>query len=96
MAGRCHVAHVLVDGRWLWTTQGTADGAPELASKETSQMTGRSLAQINSRLFELTGTMYLAQVLHLQVSCFFQENASGEDKILCHRGEGQYLRIVLP
>jgi hypothetical protein len=55
-----------MDGRWLWTTQGKACGTTGRATQDAHQ--GRSLAQINSRLFELTGTAYLAKVLHLQVS----------------------------
>jgi hypothetical protein len=81
MAGLCHGAHVRDDSRWLWTSQGTADGTPELAAEEFCQVTGRSLEQVNSRLFELTGTMYLAQVLNFQVSCFLHESISGYGRI---------------
>jgi hypothetical protein len=48
--------------------QGTAPNPPEQAAEEANQVTGRTLTQINSRLFELTGTFYLSHIVHLQVS----------------------------
>jgi hypothetical protein len=65
---RQHTSNVLVDETLVCITQGPTRYPPKQAAEETHKVTGRSLAQINSRLFELTGTLYLYHVLHLQVS----------------------------
>jgi hypothetical protein len=62
------VSHVLLDGKQICIMQGTACNPLERAADEAPNLQGRSLAQINSRLFELTGTLNLYHVLHLQVS----------------------------
>jgi hypothetical protein len=90
-----------MDGRWLWTTQGKAC---DTTGGETQDAQGRSLAQINSRLFELTGTAYLGKVLHLQVShlslqrLMEHKTISGGDNILAlfrHEGNIQVKSICV-
>jgi hypothetical protein len=68
------MSHVLVNGKWVWITQGTAPHPPEQSAEEVHNVKGRSLAQIQSRLFELTGTLYLKYVIHLQVNPFSAQN----------------------
>jgi hypothetical protein len=72
--------------------QSTASGPLERAEDETEQVTGRSLAQINNRLFEVAGTIFLSQVLHLQVSHLFYQSIIVEQKIPS-RGEGFHLLL---
>jgi hypothetical protein len=69
--------NVLVDGKWICETQGTAFYPSEREQGEAHNVTGRSLAQVNSRLFELTSTLFLNQVLHLQVSSSSVQSISG-------------------
>jgi hypothetical protein len=66
------MSDVLVNGKCVCITQGTAPHPPDQSAEEVEvdSVMGRSLAQINSRLFELTGTLYLNHVLHLQVNPF--------------------------
>jgi hypothetical protein len=77
---------MLVEGTCLWTTQGKELSPRERAAEEVHQVTGRSLAQVNSRLFELAGTTYLSQVLHLQVSILLllQCNKADPFATFCH------------
>jgi hypothetical protein len=62
--------------------QGRDRSPPEQAAEEVHQVTGRSLAQIRSRLFELTGTIYLSHVLHLLVSNLLVQSVAREPEIL--------------
>jgi hypothetical protein len=78
----CHVPNVLVDVMRGWTSQGKACAPPELAAEEVHQVRGRSLAQIASRLFEISGTLALAHVLHLQVSQLTFQSVHGSHKTL--------------
>jgi hypothetical protein len=64
------MSDVLVNGKCVCITQGTAPHPPDTSTEDGHAVTGRSLAQINSRLFELTGTGYLSHVLNLQVNHF--------------------------
>jgi hypothetical protein len=76
------MSHVLVNGKWVCITQGTAPHPPEQSAEEVHDVTGRSLAQINSHLFELTGTVHLNHVLHLQVNHFLVQSVEVEQDIL--------------
>jgi hypothetical protein len=76
------IAHVVVDGKWVCSTQGTARGTPKDTAEEAHITMGRSLPQIKSRLFELTGTLFLSYVLRLQVSHCFVESIDVEHNIL--------------
>jgi hypothetical protein len=62
--------------------QGTARNPPNQPAEEACNLKGRSLAQINSRLLELTGTLNLYHVLHLQVSHKCALSIEIEHKIL--------------
>jgi hypothetical protein len=76
------MSHVLVNGKWVCITQGTAPHPPEQSAEEVHNVKGRSLAQIKSRLFELTGTQYLKYVIHLQVNPFPVQSIEVEHDIL--------------
>jgi hypothetical protein len=69
-----------VDATSVWTTQGKDHIPLEQAAEEVHQVKGRSLAQNSSRLFELTGTLALAHVLHLQVSQLTCQSVKTGDK----------------
>jgi hypothetical protein len=62
-------------------TQGTARNLLEGAAEEDHQVRGRSLAQINSRLFELTGSIYLSHIVHLQGSHLSLQSINDELEI---------------
>jgi hypothetical protein len=85
LAGYIHVSNVLVDGRWVCATQGKDRSSLERAAEEVHPLMGRSLAQVNSRLFELAGSLYLSDVLHLQVSHLFAPNVA-KDRYFLLRG----------
>jgi hypothetical protein len=76
------VSHVLVVGKKIYIMQGTARNPPKQAAEEARNLKGRTLAQINSRLFELTGTLNLYHVLHLQVSRISAQSIEIEHKFL--------------
>jgi hypothetical protein len=70
--------------------QGTR--SPPDRAAEGHQVTGRSFAQIHSRLFELSSTIYLAKVLHFQVRHPFYPERQRQAKDTFGRG---YCHIAL-